>query len=164
MHRISWHVLAYDYQAISSRFLEDKINIGGCFFDPPGEILVRLSVSKDHYLLGHTIDAVLYVENHTIKHTIHEIGLALIQDIFANRGTKSKIDKRNIDSKTISVQKFGAIGPTKSETITAALEIPQHLAPTQESGLISIRYRLLIIGDESHIASTTSLPVTIIEN
>lgn len=105
----------------------------------------------------------MHVENKTYYHTIHEIGIALIQDIHVNVGDLKGHGK--METKAISVQMVQPNLPhEKFEEIAVALQVPNDLPPTQETRLISIRYRVAIVGDEAHIKSDTSIPIIICDN
>lgn len=133
------------------------INVSG-YCGPLEEIIIRLSIQKDFYACGDSVHAVICIENKTHFHTVHEIGVALMQDIHVSAEGHEKIQ-----TKTIVFQKISAnLHHGKSEEIMVALEVPKHLPPTQESRLISIRYRISSLGDKSHFTSQPSIPITIV--
>lgn len=136
---------------------EHIIEFGG-FAGPTEEIIVHLSIPKDYYACEETINALMHVENNTRYHTIHDIGLALMQHIHVSIGGHVKSETKTIISKKV--------GPNlqhgKSEEVITTLQVPSNLLPTQTGQLISIRYQIEIIGDEEHFESQTWIPVTII--
>lgn len=132
----------------------------GSFTGPPEEIVVHLSIPKDHYACEETIEALMHVENKTYYHTIHDIGLALMQHIHVSIGGHAKTE-----TKTIVAQKVGPnLQHGKSEEVIIALQVPNNLLPTQTGRLISVQYQLEIMGVEEHFESQTWIPITIVGN
>jgi len=136
---------------------EELIEISGCFRSE-GAILVRLSLPKEEFTLGEVLNSLVYVENQTVKHTVHEIGIALMQDIHFYVQDIHEIEKN--EAKVVTQGKIGPIPPGTSEEIRVELNIPKLMPPTQNGKLISIWYRVAIIGD-GHITANVSIPIII---
>lgn len=81
-----------------------------------------------------------------------------MQDIHFYVKDLHEIEKN--ETKIVAETRIGPIQPGSSDEIQATLNIPKLMPPTQNGKIISIWYRIAIIGDE-HITAKMSIPIII---